>query len=78
MVRIMTDTPDLRPATRDEIAQTLSSALMYEGRRRVHHADTFMAEITADRLVKHLEQAGFVLMKKPPGRVHSTSNIPMA
>jgi hypothetical protein len=26
-----------------------------------------MAAITAERLVEHLERAGFVVMKKPPG-----------
>lgn len=62
-------TPDdqcLRPATPDEIAETLSFALRYEGRRRVHDADTVMARITAERLVQHLERSGFVLMNKPP------------
>ena len=57
---------DLRPATADEIAETLSFALRYDGRKRVHHADDAMARITADRLVRHLERAGFVLMKRPP------------
>ncbi|MEA2727746.1 MAG: hypothetical protein QOF70_2221 [Acetobacteraceae bacterium] len=56
----MTDTPNLRPATSDEIAETLSFALRYDGRKRVHHADELMAKITADRLVKHLEQTGYV------------------
>jgi hypothetical protein len=62
----MIDTPGLRPATPDEIAQTLSFALRYDGRKRVHHADDAMARITAERLVRHLERSGFVLMKKPP------------
>jgi hypothetical protein len=56
----MTDTPNLRPTTSDEIAETLSFALRYDGRKRVHHADELMAKITADRLVKHLEQTGYV------------------
>ena len=61
----MPDEPHLRPATPDEIAETLSFALCYEGRKRVHHADDAMARITAERLVRHLERSGFVLMKKP-------------
>jgi hypothetical protein len=61
----MSDEPRLRPATPNEIAETLSFALRYEGRKRIHHADDAMARITADRLVRHLERSGFVLMKKP-------------
>jgi hypothetical protein len=61
----MLDTPNLRPATPDEIATALSFALQFEGRKRVHHADDAMARITAARLVRHLERSGFVLMKKP-------------
>jgi hypothetical protein len=61
----MLDTPNLRPATPDEIATALSFALQFEGRKRVHHADDAMARITVVRLVCHLERSGFVLMKKP-------------
>ena len=67
----MPDEPDhLRPATPDEIAETLSFALRYDGRRRVHHADSVMARITAERLVEHLRRSEFVVMKKPPLRPH--------
>jgi hypothetical protein len=31
-----------------------------------HDADDVMARITAERLVRHLDASGFVLMKKPP------------
>jgi hypothetical protein len=41
----MPDTPHLRPATADEIADALSFALRYQGRKRVHHADDMMARI---------------------------------
>lgn len=61
----MTDTPALRPATPDEVAETLSFALRYKGRRRVHDADDAMARITVERLMEHLEASGFVLMKRP-------------
>jgi hypothetical protein len=60
------DGPDhLRPATPDEVVQTLAFALRYDGRRRVHDADGFMARIAAERLAAHLEHSGFVVMKKP-------------
>jgi hypothetical protein len=74
--RGMPDDATLRPATRDEITQTLSFALQFEGRKRVHHADDIMAKITADRLVKHLEESGFVLMKRPPATAPTTSHMP--
>ena len=35
----MIDTPQLRPATADEIAESLSFALQFEGRKRVRSAD---------------------------------------
>jgi hypothetical protein len=64
---------DLRPATPAEIADSLSFALRYDGRRRVHHADDAMARITADRLVAHLERSGFVIMKRPDAAAPTTS-----
>ena len=73
---MMPDAPNLRPATSDEIAETLSFALRYEGRKRVHHADDMMARITADRLVRHLERSGFVVMKAPPAAAPTTSHMP--
>jgi len=56
----------MREATPDEIAQALAFALRFDGRKRVRHADEMMARITAEHLVRHLEQSGFVIMKKPP------------
>ena len=69
----MTDEMRLRPATADEIAESLSFALRYQGRRRVHDADATMAHITAERLVEHLERSGFVLMRRPEEPPPSTS-----
>jgi hypothetical protein len=43
-----------------------SLALRYEGRRRVHNADEYMAAIAAERVVRHLERAGLVVMKRRP------------
>ena len=74
----MPDAPHLRLATPHEIAETLSFALRYEGRKRVHHADDMMARITADRLMQHLEGSGLVVMKLPPGGPDpTTSHMPM-
>lgn len=72
----MADEPNLRPATTDEIMQTLSFALRYRGRKRVHDADDVMARITAERLVRHLDASGFVLMKRPPAVAPTTRQMP--
>jgi hypothetical protein len=72
----MPDAPQLHRATSDEIADALSFALRYQGRKRVHHADDAMARITADRLALHLEASGFVLMKGAPITAPSTSGMP--
>jgi hypothetical protein len=52
----MPEDPSLRPATTDEIMSALSFALLFQGRKRVHHADDIMAKITAERLTKHLKE----------------------
>jgi hypothetical protein len=72
----MNQPADLRPARADEISYALSFALQFEGRRRVHYADDAMARITADRLVRHLEASGFVIMKKPPRVAPTTAGMP--
>jgi len=72
----MEETPSLRPATAEEITQTLVFALRYQGRRRVHDADDAMARITAERLLRHLEASGFVLMKRPPLNAPTTPERP--
>ncbi len=74
----MSDAPHLRPATLDEVADALSFALRYQGRKRVFHADEMMARITAERLVQHLTASGFVLMKAGPATAPSTSGMPSA
>jgi hypothetical protein len=74
----MPDTSHLRPATAAEIADALSFALRYQGRKRVNHADDMMARITADRLVQHLTESGFVLMKGTAAAAPSTLAMPLA
>ena len=72
----MPENSNLRPASAEEIANALSIALRYDGRKRVHHADDAMARITADRLVRHLERSGFVLMKRPEDAAPATGAAP--
>ena len=66
----------LRPADPADVADALAYALRYDGRRRVYHADDAMARITAERLIRHLERAGFVLMRSEPSSAPTTSNMP--
>ncbi len=44
----------------------IAFALRFGGRKRVHQADEYMTAIVAERVVRHLERLGFVVMKKPP------------
>lgn len=62
----MPDAEKLTPASPEDLADALAFALRFEGRKRVHNADESMSEIVARRLVRHLERAGFVVMKRPP------------
>jgi hypothetical protein len=71
------ETP-LQPATAADVAEALSFALRYDGRKRVHRADEMMARITAERLVEHLTRSGFVLMKAAAGRLHSAPSDKLA
>jgi hypothetical protein len=66
----------LRPADPSDVIETLSFALRYDGRKRVHHADAVIARIVAERLIAHLEQSGFVVMKKSDGAAPTTSGMP--
>lgn len=68
---------ELRPATAEEIAESIAFSLRFGGRRRVHHADGVMAQITAERLVRHLQASGYVLMKRPnAGVLNTRDHIP--
>jgi hypothetical protein len=62
----MPDDEKLSPADPSDIAGSIAFALQFSGRKRVHDSDTYMAAIVANRIVRHLERAGFVVMKRPP------------
>jgi len=49
----MTDRSGLRPATPEEIAEALSFALRFDGRRPFPKSSSLMAQITAAHLVQH-------------------------
>jgi hypothetical protein len=62
----------LCPAAADDVRDALAFALRFDGRKRARTANALMAQITAERLVEHLQLSGFVVMKKPPAKAHST------
>jgi len=66
----------LRPTDPADVAGALAYALRYDGNRRVHHADDVMARITAEYLIRHLVQAGFILMREPPGAAPTMASMP--
>lgn len=62
----MAQNDDLSPATREEVISSLSFALRFAGRKRIHQSDDFMARIAAEHLADHLARSGFIVRKRPP------------
>jgi hypothetical protein len=58
--------PKLTVTQPDDLAYTLSFALRHKGRKSQHNSDKLNADIVAKRPVRHLDRAGYVVMKKPP------------
>jgi len=69
----MTNGSKLRPATPEEIAEALSFALRFDGKRPFPQSSSLMAQITAVHLVRHLQRCGFQLMKAPNSAAPSAS-----
>ncbi len=67
------DKRELRPVSDEELEQSLSFALRYDGRKRVRQADDAMARITAERLREHLQRCGYRVLKEPDATAPSTS-----
>lgn len=65
----------MEEASPEDVAHSLAFALMFSGRKRTHEADELMARIVAKHLVEHLRGSGYVVMRKPPNPVWSTSTI---
>ena len=63
----------LKPATPQEVQDALSFALRFRGRRRVDVAGPAIAQIAAEHLCRHLEESGFVVMKRPDAVAPSTT-----
>ncbi len=65
--RSMTEAEPLTPASSDDLEQAIAFALQFRGRKRIRTASDIMATLTAERIVEHLKDSGFVVMRKPPG-----------
>jgi hypothetical protein len=69
-LRYLLRMPDLEekltPADASDIAESVAFALLFSGKKRVHDSDRMTASIAAQRIVRHLEKCGYVLMKRPP------------
>lgn len=67
-----TDPDHLQPTNPDDVAEAMSHALLFErGRRRGHHADGVIAQVTADLLVRHMLARGYVIMKVGAALAHT-------
>jgi hypothetical protein len=71
----MPDTPPLRPAEPDEIADALAFPLQHDGKRSIHQADSFICRIAADRLV--LERCGVCCDEEAAAVAPSASRMPL-
>jgi hypothetical protein len=56
----------LTPADPNDLVDAIAFALIFSGRKRVHDSDSFTAKIAGNRIRRHLEDAGYIVMKKPP------------
>jgi hypothetical protein len=72
----MPDDDKLTPADPDDLAASIAFALKFEGRKRWHDADALMADIVAKRLIRYLERARYVVMKRPPLSGSAPQNPP--
>jgi hypothetical protein len=59
------DAEKLTPADASDIAESVAFALLFSGKKRVHDSGRMTASIAAQRIVRHLERCGYVLMRRP-------------
>ena len=64
----MPDADKLTPADSRDPADAIAFSLRFEARKRKHDSDVFMANIVAERVVRHLERAGFVVIETAAAR----------
>jgi hypothetical protein len=69
----MNDDTKARPATPEELAEALSFALRFNGRKQFPQSHALMARVTAEHLVEHLTRCGFEVTKRAATAAPSTS-----
>jgi hypothetical protein len=63
----------LRPATPEEIADTLAYAMCFNENGKARRTGVeYASKLAADQLVRQLLLSGFVLMRKPPAAPHGS------
>ncbi|WP_159993656.1 hypothetical protein [Roseomonas sp. 18066] len=63
---------NLSEASPEELADALAYALRYDERGKPRPSGgQLVASLAAERLVQHLARSGYVVMKRPPSRLHS-------
>jgi hypothetical protein len=72
-VTSMSDNSTPHPATSDELAEALSFALRFNGRKSFPQSNALMARITAEHLVRHLARCGFEVTRRVTSASPSTS-----
>jgi hypothetical protein len=66
----------LTPADPRDLAEAVALALrFFEGRKRNRDAHAFRAALAAERVVRHLERAGFVVMNLQPATFGAGTNF---
>jgi hypothetical protein len=68
-------TGNLKPATTSEVADALTRAILYDGKRIVHDADLIIGRVTAAGLVEHLRDAGYMIVKTRGGALSGASGM---
>jgi hypothetical protein len=56
----------LTPADPSDLANSIAFALWFNRRKRFHEGDKLMADITADHIIRYLDDCGYFVMKRPP------------
>lgn len=65
--------PELQPAEAEDLAEAIAYALRFNERGKALAAQTrHDPAMMAHRVVRHLVRCGFVMMRKPPAKAHST------
>jgi hypothetical protein len=64
------------PAAPADLAESISHALLYSGRKRIHDNDRLTASIAAKQIVAHLERCGYVVLRGPSLTGSAPQNLP--